>query len=509
MRHVDDILDDVRFARFISKLDLSAAYNQILMDLKSREITAFCVPGRGLFHFIRMPYGLVNAPATFQKLMDQVIRPEWAPHVFSYLDDIIIVAATFEEHMYWLRKVLEALKEANLQINREKSEFCSAEVKYLGYVVNEEGLKTDDDKVKPIIEYPAPKNLKQLRRFLGMIGWYSRFIDKLAQNKVPLTKLMRKDVQWHWGEEQQEAFEQLKLALTRAPVLARPDMNLPFSLQTDASDYAIAGVLTQEFEGEEHPIYYVSRTLSRAERNYTTTEKECLAVLWAVERLKCYFQGSQITVVTDHHSLLWLNNLKDPTGRLARWNTKLQMYDIKFVHRKGALHKVPDALSRAWEGVPELAALSPAEIKDPWYERKLNAVRKFPHKYPDLKIENNLLYAHKPSRLIDPLIPDLEAWKLVLPSDKREQAIYEAHNTPQAGHLGVEKTFARLATYYYWPGYYYDVKCYVRACQECQAHKSSQLPPAGLMQERNIDGPWVVVASDIVGPKPPSKNGFK
>ena len=178
----------------------------------------------------------------------------------------------------------------------KKSEFCCADVKYLGYIINEDGLKTDDDKVKPILEYPAPFNVRQLRRFIA----------HLAEYKAPLTKLLRKDVRWQWNEEQQQAFERLKLALTQGPVLARPDLSLPFTLQTDASDYAIAGVLTQVFDGEEHPIYFVSRTLSKAERNYTVTGKECLAVLWSVERLRGYLQGEKFTVITDHHSLLWL-----------------------------------------------------------------------------------------------------------------------------------------------------------------------------------------------------------
>ena len=154
-------------------------------------------------------------------------------------------------------------------------------------------------------------------------------------------------MRWQWNEEQQQAFERLKLALTQAPVLERPNLSLPFTLQTDASDYAIAGVLTQVFDGEEHPIYFVSKPLSKAERNYTVTEKECLAVLWSVERLRVYLQGEKFTVFTDHHSLLWLNNLRGPSGCLARWNTALQICNIKFVHRKGALHKVSDALSRA------------------------------------------------------------------------------------------------------------------------------------------------------------------
>ena len=219
----------------------------------------------------------------FQRITDNLIK---APYVFAYLHDVIIVSPTFEEHVKWLEIVLAALKNTNLQINLEKSEFCCAEVKYLGYIVNEDGLKTDDDKVKPILEYPAPLNIRHLRRFLGMIGWYSRCIAHLGEYKAPLIKLLRKDVRWQWHEEQQQAFERLKFALTQAPVLAQPDLALPFTLQTDASDYAIAGVLTQVFDGKENPIYFVSRTLSKAERNYTATKKERLAVLWSGERLR-------------------------------------------------------------------------------------------------------------------------------------------------------------------------------------------------------------------------------
>ena len=269
--------------------------------------------------------------------------------MFAYLDDIVIVTESFEEHLKWLRIVLEALKMANLQVNKDKSKFCIPEVKYLGYVVDSNGVHTDPDKIRPIVEYPAPTNLRQLRRFLGMMGWYARFIPRFADYCAPLNELTRKGVKWHWGSEQQEAFQKLKLAITEAPVLARPDFSRPFCLQTDASDIAIAAVLTQDFDGEEHPIYYVSRTLSKTERNYTVTERECLAVLWSVERLRGYLLGEQFTVVMDHYSLLWLYNLKNPTGRLARWNTALSAYDIKFMHRKGSEHKVPDALSRAFE----------------------------------------------------------------------------------------------------------------------------------------------------------------
>ncbi|KAL7290673.1 hypothetical protein TKK_0015430 [Trichogramma kaykai] len=353
---MDLILDNLRNAEFLSTIDLSQAYHQIPMDEDSKEITAFIVQGKGLFEYKRMPYGLTNAPATFQRAMDQLFGPTWAPNVFVYMDDIIIATKTFEEHTYWLRKVLRRLKDANLRVNREKSKFCRPEAKFLGYIVDRNGLRTDPDKTKAVLDCKPPKNIKQLKGFLGMIGWYARFLKNLAEIRQPLTELTRKNVAWHWREEQQNAFEKLKKMLTEAPVLARPNHDLPFTLQTDASNFAIGAVLSQNIDGEEHPIAYASRTLTKAERNYTTTEKECLAVIWAVDKYRGYILGTKFTVITDHSSLRWLHNLKDPTGRLARWATALQAHNLEMIHRKGTLHKVPDFLSRSIDEIECIAA---------------------------------------------------------------------------------------------------------------------------------------------------------
>ena len=262
--------------------------------------------------------------------------------------------------------------------------------------------------------------------------------------------------------------------------MARPDLNLPFTLQTDASNRQLGAVLSQEFANGEHPITFASRSLTKAERNYTVTEKECLAVLWAVEKFRCYLLGEEFTVITDHSSLLWHHNLKDPTGRLARWATALHAYNIKIVHRKGALHKVPDALSRAFnEEVDEIAVIGVVDpdgwysrhfdavekepfkypdwkiennrVVDPdgWYSRHFDAVEKEPFKYPDWKIENNLLYKHCPNRFVDETVADLDRWKLVIPEVDRERVLFEYHNPPHAGHLGAEKTRFRVAQTYF------------------------------------------------------------
>lgn len=498
---MDSILDKLRSARYISTIDLSQAYFQVSLTERSREITAFIVPGKGLFHFLRMPFGLTGAPATFQRLLDRLIGPELEPHAFAYLDDIIIVAETFDEHLYWLRIVLRIIREAGLIINLEKSKFCCSEVKYLGFVVNENGLQVDPDKIQPVINYPVPTNLKDLRKLIGMGSWYRRFIPNFSTVMEPLNKLLRKNEPWKWTEEQELAFLELRTRLTTAPTLTRPDFSLPFILQTDASAVGVGAVLTQTHDDGEHVIAYASKTLTSAERKYSVTERECLAVIWAIRKYRPYIEGYHFTVVTDHSSLQWLHNLKNPTGRLARWALELLGYDYTIIFRKGALNHVPDALSRIPEGNPELLA---AIIPKPstWYERRKQDIEQFPKKFPAWKIENNSVYFYRPDPTVDNVIRNLNAWKLVVPDEERDQVLQNLHCEPQAGHLGVEKTYRRVAIAHYWPGLFQDVTKFVKQCGTCQRCKVEQRVPAGLMGRRIVEQPWVVAAMDIMGPFP-------
>ena len=292
--YMNGILDKLRCARFISTIDLSHAYHQVPLDKKSREYTAFTVPGLGLLQFKRMHYGLTNFPATFQRLLDRIITPDMEPYVFAYLDDLIIATENFEEYLHWLDKVLRKLQEANPTINRDKCEFCRSQVKYLGFLVNSEGLQVDLDKVSPILQFPTPVNVSSFREFLGLACWYRRVIPDFVT-----------------------------IALTN-PVLARPDYSKEFQLQTDASSTGLGAVLSQNIDGVERVIAYASRNLTLAELNYTATESECLAVVWSIQKFRCYIEGSHFRVITDHSSLRWLSNLKDPAGRLGRWALALQ-----------------------------------------------------------------------------------------------------------------------------------------------------------------------------------------
>ncbi|XP_070155191.1 uncharacterized protein [Polyergus mexicanus] len=504
--YMNAILDKLRAARYISTIDLSQAYFQVPLENNSRELTAFTVPGKGLFHFTRMPFGLIGAPATFQRLLDRLIGPEMEPHAFAYLDDIVIVTRTFEEHLVWLKRVLDRIKEAGLTINPEKSKFCRSQVKYLGFLVQQEGLKVDPDKTEPIVEYPPPKNIKQLRRFIGMASWYRRFIPQCATKLEPLTRLLRKNYSWEWGDDQKLAFEAVKSCITSPPTLSCPKFELPFVLQTDASSVGLGAVLTQESEGVEHVIAFASRALSEAEKKYSTTEQECLAVVWAIRKFRPYLEGYKFRVITDHSCLRWLHNLKNPTGRLARWALELLEYDYVIEHRKGALHHVPDALSRVYESAEELCAV--AITGDEWYDTRVRNVENEPRKYPGWRIENDQLYFRKPNPVISQIVDDLEQWKRVLPKKSRLDVIRASHDTPQAGHLGTEKTYQRVAKQYYWPRMFREVANYTRRCDTCQRTKVEQNVPAGLMGRRKVETPWTVVAADIMGPFPVSRSGF-
>lgn len=528
------LLDGLQKAKYLSKIDLKEAYLQIPLHPDCQEITAFSVPGKGHYHFTRMAYGLTNAPASFQRLIDSIIDPSMAPYCFAYLDDILIATPDFALHLHYLELVLTRLREAGLRINRDKCEFGCRELRYLGFIVDGEGMRTDPDKTSCIQEYPTPRTVKSLRRFLGICSWYRRFVPDLATLSEPLNALLKKKRKWGWGDAQEKAFQALKEKLTSAPLLARPQFDYPFVLQTDASSTGVGAVLGQVIDSKEQVIAYASRTLTSAERKYSVTERECLAVVWAVQKFRPYIEGYSFTVVTDHSSLRWLQNLKNPTGRLARWALELQAWDFKLEYRPGAAHHVPDALSRLNEDendyderLPDVESLQQAvgitnhvcdvetpmsqthEPTDPWYRnKKQNAIR-HPDTNPDWRVEQGELYVHRFNPALEGLDEPGGSWKLVVPKTQRQYIISENHDRPECGHLGTSKTYDRIARAYFWPGMFRDIYHYVKRCGSCQRHKYDQQRPAGLMNPRRTAGPWEVISTDLLGPYPRSSLGHK
>lgn len=363
MPTVDDILSSLHGAKVFSSLDLKSGYWQMGVAPDDYEKTAF-ICEQGLFHFRVLPFGVVNGPASFQRLMHKVLGDLVGRCCYVYLDDIVCYSTDVTQHLVDLQSVFHRLRAAGLTVNVEKCQFLHQEMRYLGHVISADGLKPDPDKVSAIQGYVEPTSVKELERFLGLLGWYQKFIPGFADRAAPLYRLKKKDVKWEWSEECSAAFRVLKNALTIEPVLGYPDQTSPFVVHTDASDVGLGAVLTQKQGSETRTIAFASRSLSSAEKNYSTTEKECLAVIWALEKWRPYLEGRPCKVVTDHQALCWLFRKRKQTGRLARWVLRLQDYCFQVVYRPGSQHHVPDALSRSC-GNPGLVGVVEEMPTDP------------------------------------------------------------------------------------------------------------------------------------------------
>ncbi|CAG9118032.1 unnamed protein product [Plutella xylostella] len=356
--YVSEILDNLRDAKFLSSVDLSKAFWQIPIAPEDQEKTAFYVPGRGTLKFKTTAFGLTNAPATQQRLVDMLFG-DFDLKTFAYLDDIIVVSSSFEEHVSLLLRVLEKLKHANLTVNLEKCKFFRSQLKYLGYVVDEHGLRTDPSKVEAILNYPTPTSRKDLKRFLGTATWYRRFVPNFSTVAGPLNKLTsnkKNAPPFKWTPEADASFNKLKECLVSAPVLSCPNYDLPFEVHTDASDYGVGAMLTQTVDGKEHPIAYMSRSLTGAEKNYSITERETLAVITALEHWRCYLENGQtFTVYTDHSALKWFLSLTNPTGRLARYSPQINTVERYNKTIMTCVSTFVDNDHRAWDtNIPKI-----------------------------------------------------------------------------------------------------------------------------------------------------------
>ena len=346
MPRVDELIDRLGKARFITTLDLTKGYWQVPLAPEDREKTAFATP-EGLFHYTVLPFGLHGAPATFQRLMDQLLRPHRA-YAAAYLDDIVVHSEEWGTHLQQIKAVLRTLRGAGLTANPKKCHLGLQDADYLGYTIGRGCVRPQAAKVEAIRRWPRPQTKKQVRTFIGLTSYYRRFVPHFSSTAAPLTDLTkgRLPEKVLWTEEAEEAFRLLKEKLCSEPVLATPDFKKPLLVQTDASESGVGAVLSQLQEGEEHPIIYLSRKLLPREKNYSTIEKECLAIKWALEELRYYLLGRHFTLITDHAPLVWLARNKDTNQRITRWFLALQPFAFSVVHRAGAAHGNADALSR-------------------------------------------------------------------------------------------------------------------------------------------------------------------
>ena len=343
---IEDCLRACKDADWMSIIDIKDAYHHILVALASRGITAFVTPD-GLFEWTRMPFGLSNAPATFQRYVDQQLRAFIGKFCAVFFDDCLVyTTGPLSKHLDDVKTVLTKLHDVGLEASATKCHFAYKELLFVGHIVGRGTIKPDPDKLRAIDEFPNPRTVTELKAFLGLANYYRRFIKGFALTASPLYALLKKGVAFELSHDRQQAIIALKKALTGAPCLHAPDFKLPFVLQTDASAQGIGGVLSQHVDGAEHPVGYVSRQLNKAEKNYSPTEWECLAVVWCIGQFEPFLLDKPFAIVTDHSALQWLSTKRMENKRLTRWALTLQEFSYTIQHRPGLLNANADALSR-------------------------------------------------------------------------------------------------------------------------------------------------------------------
>ena len=491
---IDEIFDSLHGATIFSTLDLYSGYHQILMDEESIEVTSFTTKF-GNYQFKVMPFGLTNAPSTFQREMNRILFPFIGKFVYNFIDDILIYSKTIEEHLSHIRQVLAVFKEHKLKINIEKCLFMQKEVEVLGHKVSVEGLSPLDSKIKAIKDWKAPSNVHELRSFLGAIGYYRDFIDKYAQLTAPLCQLLKKNVKFDWTSEHQKHFEILKEALINAPILRYPCFDRRFIIRTDASYDGIGGVLLQEDEetGKEHPIHFVSRSLTKAERNYGITDLEGAALIYCISKLKSYIMGNPTTtvVITDHKPLLNLFKDKEPiNARQTRWCLKVSSLGVDIQYQSGKKNALADALSRIKRNdsnVIMATKVSPEDSKD----LLSRVVEEF--------INEKFVTLDGEEYFVD----GTNYRKLITDTTEKIKLILDAHNI---GHEGYYKTYQRLRKCYYWNDMVNDIKRITQKCEKCQLNRPQPYPEPTEDIPTDVEAPFSHLGLDIIGPLLKTKN---
>ena len=492
--NIDEIFDSLDGAMIFTTMDLYSGYHQILMDDDSVEITTFTTKF-GNYQFKVMPFGLTGAPATFQREMNRILFPLIGKCVYNFIDDILIYSKDIQEHLKHIQQVLDIFKEHKLKINIEKCSFMQNEVEVLGHKVSTEGLSPLDDKVKSIREWKHPTNIHELRSFLGAVGYYRDFINGYAKTTAPLCKLLRKNVKYVWSSEQENSFRDLKEKLINAPILKFPRFDKEFIIRKDASYDGVGGLMLQKDDetGKEHPIHFISRTLTKAEKNYGITDLEGAALIYCLKKLKSYIVGNPIPTIvyTDHRPLLGLLKNKEPqNARHTRWCLDVSMLKIDLRYETGKKNVIADALSRM-KSKDERVVLATRIIK----ENNENLLSKVIKEFVEEKFTT--------IDGVDYFIDGKNYRKLVTDTKEKLNLIFEAHNIV---HEGYYKTYQRLRKSYYWNDMVNDIKRIITKCEKCQLNRPQPYPEPTEDIPTEVEGPFTHLGLDIIGPLVKTRN---
>ena len=490
---VDELLDELHGARFFSKLDLRSGYHQVRMHTDDIAKTAFRTH-HGHYEFLVMPFGLSNAPATFQALMNDVLRPYLRKFVLVFFDDILIYSASWAEHLQHVGIVLETLQAHHLHLKRSKCSFGATSVAYLGHVISEGGVAMDADKVAAVASWPPPRSARGLRGFLGLAGYYRKFIKDFGLIAAPLTRLLRRDA-FAWDDDATTAFHALKHALTTGPVLQMPDFAKLFVVDCDASGAGFGAVLHQG----AGPLAYFSKPFAARHLKLAAYERELIGLVQAVRHWRPYLWGRHFSVRTDHYSLKFLLDQRLSTVPQHQWTSKLFGFDFSVEYRPGRLNTVADALSRRdSEAAVEDTAMAALAISGPTFSL-LDDIRRALAAAPDgqhllQQLRDGVLAA--PWRLVDGLL--LHGTRIFVPNydDLRHQVLTLAHS---AGHEGIQKTLHRLRADFYMPHDRALVQDWVRTCTTCQQNKTLAQQPGGLLQPLEVPSQvWADISMDFI-----------
>lgn len=496
---IDELLDELAGARWFSKLDLRAGYHQIRLAEGEEAKTAFQTHS-GHWEYKVMPFGLAGAPATFLGAMNTTLQPLLRKCVVVFFDDILVYSGSLKEHNEHLQQVLQLLRRDHWQVKLSKCSFGQQQIAYLGHVINSQGVSSDPAKIAKVATWPTPLTNKDVRSFLGLAGYYRKFVKHFGILARPLFNLLKKNTPFVWTVETENSFQLLKKGLIEAPILSLPNFSKPFVIDTDACDTGVGAVLQQD----GHPIAYMSKPLSPKHRGLSTYEKECLAILMAVEQWRAYLQHGEFTIRTDQKSLIHLEEQRLTTVWQQKAFTKLLGLQYRICYRKGEENRSADALSRRQHGNSEtLTAMSvcePAWLEDirnsytsnPQAQRLLVKLQQGPDTKGRFSIKNNLLYFRD------------RIWLGGNPV-MQESVMRAFHSSNIGGHSGFPVTYRKLRHSFAWPKMKGQIKQFVQSCMVCQQAKPERVKYPGLLEPLPTpDGAWSTVTMDFIEGLPTS-----
>ena len=527
---IDLCLSLVRNSKYFITIDLLSGFHQLDMKKEAIERTAFNTH-YGHYEFLRMPFGLMNAPASFQRVMDITLDGLKYTSCLVFIDDILIFAEDFDQLMERFKQVLFRLRLAGLKIKPSKVSLALPGVSFLGYFIDAEGIKMQPSKLEAIKRYERPKKLVEVQEFVGMINFYRKMFPKFSETLEPLTRLTKKQFKHRrfqeiWTQEQENCFNEIKRKMLTFPFLIHYDPTLPIELHCDASGYGIGASIGHLVNGNFHAVQHASRLLSDCEKRYSTTDKESLCIVWAIDKFKRYLTGLPFTVYTDHRALAWLQTKEKLPARLHRYALELQSYDMKIKYREGKKNQDADALSRHPVSKPEdtdenlmiFAMAVMNDIPDPYTKDLIQEQEKDLYFGPiarALKFDDESRKGVANYALVDGVLFKIKQRKtgekmtLCVPRSLREDILFSIHDDVFGCHMGVAKTIDKLRERFYFKNMESFVRSYIKSCKSCLTRKKPREKPTGFLKPIEVGKPFDMVGIDLWGPIKKSASGNK